>query len=101
MANDIVMQMVIEHTEPMVTGTSANGTWTRQTYVGKTLGYAPKVIRFEVWGGDRIVRLNIEKGKVYNIYLDIFSSTYKGRDEQEHWTNNIRCYDARLVENNQ
>lgn len=98
MANDLTMQVVIEAAEEPRTGMSNNGPWMVQNFVAKTIGYNPRQVCFEVMGEDKISRMNIKVGSTYTIYLDVFSRQYVGKDGVNRWTNVIRCYDARPIE---
>lgn len=72
--------------------------WRVASYIIETTeGGWPKKICFDVVDGanGRIDRLNIQEGKKMKVWLDIDAHEYQGR-----WFNQIRCYDARDVEEN-
>lgn len=82
---------------PERTGTSSftGETWKIASYVLETTDNHPKKICFDVSDGQtgRIARLNIQENTRMKVWLDIDAHEYQGK-----WFNQVRCYDARPVE---
>jgi len=75
-------------------GVTERGEWMVQSYLLETSGNYPKKMQFEVYGKDRIEKLNVaglmSANKEVTIWFDIEASEYNGK-----WYNRIRAYDVR------
>lgn len=92
---DLVLEVRIDAIEEPRTGVSRNGNnYYSQTFQGTILGYSPKVIRFDVWGEDRVKMMNLQVGKTYSIKIDLESRPYVTQDGRTIWSNDIKCYSA-------
>ena len=80
---------------PARSGVSARGEWKSQSFVIETHDSFPRKMVFDVFGEERLTRFNIQLGQEVNVSFDIDAHEYNGR-----WFNNIRAFDARLVDPN-
>lgn len=86
---------IIEIFEPR-TGSGAHGDWMSASYLFETSERYPKKFVFDVFGKDRIERLNVAgimaaKNEVV-VYFDIEAHEHNGR-----WFNSVRAWDVRIA----
>lgn len=92
---EITLEVRIDAIDEPRTGVRQNGQpFFCKTFQGTILGYDPKVIRFDVWGEDRVKMMNLQVGKTYSIKINLVSKPYTTQDGKSYWRNEITCYSA-------
>lgn len=64
---------------PMRSGVSARGEWKSQEFVISTEEQYPKMVRFQVFGEDRINSFALQIGEAVKVSFDISAHEYQGR----------------------
>lgn len=83
---------IIQILEPQ-TGTSSNGSWTKQPFIFETDGQFPKKISCVIWS-DKIIHDHLKIGVHLRINFDIESREYSGR-----WYTDIKVWKTELYSN--
>jgi hypothetical protein len=89
-----IKNLKITNVLPLIEGTSAKGTWKKQTIVGTwSVGNYDKTIAFDTWN-DKVEMLQV--GDVATVTLDVSSREHNGK-----WYTDIRAWKVQKQSNNE
>lgn len=71
----VIQVMLPEAGKSQTTGKS----WTKQEFVGETIGNYPNKIKFQIFGDQKIKDNPIKEGEIYNVSFDLESREWNGR----------------------
>lgn len=72
---------------PVVTGTSAKGTWSKQDFILETDGKYPKKVAITLWGQESIDKYDLVEGMKVTAFLELDSREYQGK-----WFTNVKAW---------
>lgn len=72
---------------PVVTGTSAKGTWSKQDFILETDGKYPKKVAITLWGQESIDKYDLVEGMKVTAFLELDSREHQGK-----WFTNVKAW---------